>query len=74
MIRGRDSLVKGHPQAITEVSMEMSPVFIAEAKENLWDQTVVVFDPFHVIAQVYQALNETRRAKQRLALQMDAKC
>lgn len=62
----------GHPRAITEVSIDMSPAYIAGVKENLGDQAVIVFDKFHVIAHVNQALDETRRAEQRLALQADA--
>lgn len=64
----------GHPRAITEVSIDMSPAYIAGVKENLGDQAVVVFDKFHVIAHVNKALDETRRAEQRLALQADAEC
>lgn len=62
----------GHPRAITEVSIDMSPAYIAGVKENLGDQAVIVFDKFHVIAHVNQAVDETRRAEQRLALQADA--
>ena len=53
----------GHPRAITEVSIDMSPAYIAGVKENLGDQAVIVFDKFHVIAHVNQAVDETRRAE-----------
>lgn len=55
----------GHPRAITEVSIDMSPAYIAGARENLGDQAVIVFDKFHVIAHANQAVDETRRAEQR---------
>lgn len=62
----------GHPRAITEVSIDMSPAYIAGVKENLGDQAVIVFDKFHVIAHVNAAVDETRRAEQRLAPKADA--
>jgi transposase len=55
----------GHPRAITEVSIDMSPAYIAGVKENLGDQTAIVFDKFHVIAHANAAVDETRRTEQR---------
>jgi transposase len=55
----------GHPRAITEVSIDMRPAYIAGVKENLGDQGVVVFDKFHVVAHANQAVDETRRTEQR---------
>ena len=55
----------GHPRAITEVSIDMSPAYIAGVKENLGDQAVIVFDKFHVVAHANAAVDETRRAEQR---------
>ena len=62
----------GHPRAITEVSINMSPAYVAGVKENLGDQAVIVFDKFHVIAHVNQAVDETRKAERRQVDQADA--
>jgi len=62
----------GHPRAITEVSIDMSPAYIAGVQENLGDQAVIVFDKFHVIAHVNQAVDETRKAERRLCGKPDA--
>lgn len=53
----------GHPRAITEVSIDMSPAYIAGVRENVGDQAIVVFDKFHVIMHANQAVDETRRAE-----------
>jgi transposase len=55
----------GHPRAITEVSIYISPAYIAGVKENLGDQAVGVFDKLHVVAHDNQAVDETRRTEQR---------
>jgi transposase len=55
----------GHPRAITEVSMDMSPAYIAGVKENLGSQAVIVFDKFHVIAHANEAVDAVRRAEMR---------
>jgi transposase len=55
----------GHPRAITEVSIDMSPAYIAGVRENLGEQARIVFDKFHVIAHANAAVDETRRAEQR---------
>lgn len=62
----------GHPRAITEVSIDMSPAYVAGVRETLGDQAVVVFDKFHVIAHVNAAVDETRRAERRLCGKSDA--
>jgi transposase len=62
----------GHPRAITEVSIDMSPAYVAGVQENLGDQAVIVFDKFHVIAHVNQAVDETRKAERRQVDQADA--
>jgi len=56
----------GHPRAITEVSIDMSPAYIAGVKENLGRQAAIVFDKFHVLAHVNDAVDAVRRAEMRL--------
>lgn len=56
----------GHPRQIREVSMDMSPAYIAGVDENLGSQAQVVFDKFHVVAAAGKAVDETRRAESRL--------
>jgi hypothetical protein len=56
----------GHWRAVKEVSIDMSPAYIAGVRENIGAQAVVVFDKFHVIAKVNEAMDATRRAEQRL--------
>lgn len=53
----------GHPRAITEVSIDMSPAYIAGVRENLGAQAVVVFDKFHVIMHANCGVDETRRVE-----------
>jgi transposase len=55
----------GHPRAITEVSIEMSPSSIAGGKENMGSQAALVFDQFHVLAHVIEAVDAVRRAERR---------
>jgi len=55
----------GHPRAITRVSIDMSPAYIKGVEENIGAQAVVVYDKFHVIAKVNEAVDEARRAEQR---------
>ena len=73
-VKGRDKKVweafvqaleahNGHPRAIREVSMDMSPSYIAGVQENIGSQAVMVFDKFHVIAHVNDAVNAVRRAE-----------
>ena len=62
----------GRPRAITEVSIDMSPAYVAGVKENLGDQAVIVFDKFHVIAHVNQAVDETRKEERQQVDQAEA--
>jgi transposase len=73
-VKGRDKKVweafvqtlgahNGHPRAIREVSMDMSPAYIAGVEENIGSQAVMVFDKYHVIAHVNDAVNAVRRAE-----------
>jgi len=57
----------GHPRAIKEVSIDMSPAYIKGVLENIGKQALVVFDKFHVIAKVNMAVDEARRMEQRLS-------
>ena len=76
-VKGRDKKVweafvqalgahNGHPRAVMEVSMDMSPAYIAGVQENIGSQAVMVFDKFHVIAHVNDAVNAVRRAEMQL--------
>ena len=44
----------GHPKAITQVAIDMSPAYIKGVKEN-FGNAVIVYDKFHVVSQVSQA-------------------
>ena len=55
----------GHPRAIEEISVDMSPAYIAGVKENIGTQAKVVFDKFHVIAHVNDAVEAVRREEMR---------
>lgn len=50
----------GHPKAITQVAIDMSPAYIKGVKENLGN-AALVFDKFHVVSQVLAAVDEVRR-------------
>src|SRR5216117_1470956 len=54
----------GHPKAITQVAIDMSPADLKGVKEN-FANAVVVYDKFHVVSQVTQAVEEGRRAEVR---------
>lgn len=54
----------GHPKAITLAAMDMSPAYRKGARETLGNAQVV-FDKFHVVAQVNDALDQVRRAETR---------
>lgn len=56
----------GHPRAIVEVSMDMSPAYIAGVEENCGSQAVMVFDKYHVIAHANAGVDAVRRAEMRL--------
>ncbi len=57
----------GHLRAITELSMDMSPAYIAGAKENIGSQAQIVFDKYHVIAHANKAVDAVRRAEMSLS-------
>lgn len=54
----------GHPKAITQVAIDMSPAYLKGVKEN-FGNAVVVYDKFHVVSQVSQAVEEVRRKEAR---------
>jgi transposase len=54
----------GHPKAITQVAIDMSPAYIRGVKDNLGNATIV-FDKFHVVSQVVEAVEEVRRQEVR---------
>ena len=62
----KETFVKhnGSSDNIKELSMDMSPAFIAGAAEHL-PQAEVTFDKFHVIALLNKALDEVRRTEQK---------
>ena len=54
----------GHPKAITQVAIDMSPAY----QKGVWDNfgnAQVVFDKFHVVSQVVKAVEEVRRKESR---------
>ena len=56
---------KGDPQDIVSVCIDMSAPFIKGVGEHL-PNAQITFDKFHVVAHASQALDETRRAEQKL--------
>lgn len=54
----------GHPKAITQIAIDMSPAYQKGAREN-FGNAQVVFDKFHVVSQVVQAVEEVRRKEAR---------
>jgi transposase len=54
----------GHPHALTEVSMDMSPAYVAGVKNNCRN-AAIVFDKFHLIAHANHAVDLVRRAERR---------
>jgi transposase len=50
----------GHPKAITQVAIDMSPAYIRGVKDNLVN-AAIVFDKFHVIATVNEGVEKVRR-------------
>ena len=55
---------KGNPDAITLVSMDMSPAYQCGAR-NYCHLAQIVFDKFHVIKQVNEAVDKIRRTEMR---------
>jgi transposase len=60
--RFADQLLKhnGHPKAIAQVAIDMSPAYIRGVKDN-FGNAAIVFDKYHVVSQVTQAVEEVRR-------------
>jgi len=54
----------GHPKAITQIAIDMSPAYIKGVREN-FANAVVSFDKFHVVSQVVEAVDEVRRKEAR---------
>lgn len=54
----------GRPEAITSVSLDMSPAFIKGVGERL-PNAQITFDKFHVIAHASLAVDKTRRLEQK---------
>lgn len=57
-----DELVKhnGHPKAIQQAAIDMSPSYIRGVKDNLGN-AAIVFDKFHVVSQVNEGVEQVRR-------------
>jgi transposase len=55
----------GNPTSIREISMDMSPAFIAGAKNHL-SEANITFDKFHVIKQLNEALDVIRRQETKI--------
>ena len=55
----------GHPRSIEEISVDMSPAYIAGVKENIGAHAKLVFDKLHVIAHVNDAVDAVRREEMR---------
>jgi transposase len=64
--RFAEQLVKhnGHPKAITMVAIDMSPAYQKGVRENFGNARIV-FDKFHVVSQVVQAVEAVRRKEAR---------
>jgi transposase len=62
--RFADQLVahNGHPKAITQVAIDMSPAYIRGVKENLGN-AAIVFDKFHLIQHVVEAVDKVRKGE-----------
>lgn len=54
----------GHPKAITQIAIDMSPAYVKGIRENFGNATVV-YDKFHVVSQVAKAVEEVRRKEAR---------
>jgi transposase len=55
----------GNPATIREVSMDMSPAFIAGARKNLVNAHIT-FDKFHVVKQLNEAIDHIRRQETKI--------
>jgi transposase len=54
----------GHPKAIMMVAIDMSPAYAKGVREN-FGNAQIVFDKFHVVSQVTQAVDAVRRKEAR---------
>jgi len=54
----------GHPKAITQIAIDMSPAYIKGIRDN-FGNAAIVYDKFHVISQVTTAVEEVRRSESR---------
>jgi transposase len=54
----------GHPKAIRQVAIDMSPAYLKGVREN-FGNAQIVFDKFHVVSQVTKAVEEVRRKEVR---------
>ena len=54
----------GHPKAVTQIAIDMSPAYVKGVREN-FGNAVVVYDKFHVVSQVTKAVEEVRRKEAR---------
>jgi transposase len=74
-VEGKDSSVwerfseqltqhNGHPKAITQIAIDMSPAYMKGVREN-FGNAQLVFDKFHVVSQVVHATEEVRRKEAR---------
>lgn len=54
----------GHPKAITQVAIDMSPAYLKGVREN-FGNAQVVFDKYQVVSQVVAAVEEVRRKEGR---------
>ena len=54
----------GHPKAITPIASDLSPAYQKGVREN-FGNAPIVFDKFHVVTQVVQAVAEVRRKETR---------
>lgn len=54
----------GHPKAITQAAIDMSPAYAKGVRENLPNASIVC-DKFHVISQVAAGVDEVRRLESR---------
>jgi transposase len=54
----------GHPKAIRQVAIDMSPAYVKGVREN-FSNAAIVYDKFHVVSQVNAAVEEVRRKEVR---------
>jgi len=54
----------GHPKAITQIAIDMSPAYIKGVRDNFGNATVS-FDKFHVVSHVTEAVEAVRRKEVR---------